>query len=147
MSDFAPRFVPTRIDSPIMEIALLIVGIQSDIALALGTGFIVAPYIAMTATHVVREFFKQFGSGGEMSSDKTSKGNFRLLALQYPRPAEESFWNVKTAVWSPHSDLCYLRLDPANDLARTYSFERTIALPKLQATSHRRTCSSFRISR
>jgi trypsin-like peptidase len=128
MSHPGPKFHPTEIESPITEIALMIAGIRDDVVLPLGSGFFIAPYIAVTAKHVVEEFHRQFGPATEMPKNKTVAIDYRILAVQYPRRAEGNAWRVVQLVSSSYHDICFLHLAPENESALAYRFDQTIRL-------------------
>ncbi|WP_454642952.1 S1 family peptidase [Bradyrhizobium liaoningense] len=109
MSDNWTGFKHTGFDSPVTEIAILLVGTKDRHA-SLGTGVIIGPHIAITARHVVDEYLKQF-EGREIAYEKSFGTTFSLMAIQFlDNGAQGSAWDVRQVYLSKDNDIAFLFL-------------------------------------
>jgi len=96
-------------DFPPVELLLALVGGQPPVAL--GSAVWVAPGVALTASHVIEEYWKQFGEVDEWRASKAA--TFPIQAIQY-LPHEKQFvtWHVFFAAHRDDLDICLLQLTP-----------------------------------
>jgi hypothetical protein len=109
---------PTELSSPVTQVALLLVGYTETEALPLGTAVFIAAGLAMTAKHVVEEFWRQLGDDRPFQGSTALEGNFRVVGVQYPGEEDApALWLAEIAWGSPFTDITFLSLKPANPLA------------------------------
>jgi hypothetical protein len=108
----------TELSSPITEVALLLVGYDNDQILPLGSAVFIAAGLAMTAKHVIEEFWKQMGSSRPFAGSTPLSGDFNILGVQYPGESDQAaLWRVEMGWGSPFTDIIFLSMKPISDLA------------------------------
>jgi V8-like Glu-specific endopeptidase len=114
-----PSFNETGLASVITEVALAILGLKNKTFSPSGTAVVIAPYLAMTARHVIEGHWRDFEIGPLIHSKST--GGFSLQCFQVLKAGGSgALWDV-TRLWlSPHTDIAYLRLQPASKTAQTH---------------------------
>ena len=130
LSDFQPGtpllFKATELESPITEIALVLVGGNAIETHALGSGVFIAARLAITAKHVVEEFWNRLASGNRFEGERPLEGAFSILAVQFPGPSSEpALWLVSFVWCARFTDIAVLAVTPANDLAERYAWAVT----------------------
>jgi len=128
-------FKATELESPITELALLLVGRDGHLNDALGSGVFIAPGLGMTAKHVVEEFWKRMGSGVEFAGERSLEGHFQIMAVQYPNESSEAALWLATFVWGARfTDIAFISFTPTNDLAKLYAWPKRPKLNLLPPT-------------
>ena len=126
-SSKVPSFRETGLKSVITEFALALAGYREHIWRPSGTAIVIAPYLAVTAKHVIEDYWAKFevsalqpGSAGESLQ---AAGSFQVLAIQILNEGETgALWDV-TRLWlSPFTDVAFLRLTPRSDSARNHKW-------------------------
>ncbi|GAB6082426.1 hypothetical protein JCM30471_13400 [Desulfuromonas carbonis] len=119
-----PTFTSTGLNSPITEFALGIVAHKDGKYYADGSAIIIAPYIAITAQHVINGFFRDF-EGNDIDAPPNSKlaGTFHLQLFQILDSGKSGLiWNV-TQLWScSYTDIAIMRLTPTTREAAEYKW-------------------------
>jgi hypothetical protein len=106
-----PSFKHTGLRSIITEFALSLVAEKDGIFLPSGTATVIAPFVAVTARHVVEDFWKYFETTEIRTGDRQT--TFHLRAFQVlDEGAQGAFWNVSRMWLSPHTDVAFLCLTP-----------------------------------
>ena len=122
-------FKATELESPITEHALILVGGNGIETHALGSAVFIAPELAITARHVVEEFWNSLGSWNRFEGERPLEGHFSVLAVQYPGASSEpALWQVSFAWGARFTDIAFLALTPANDLAKRYTWASKLKL-------------------
>jgi hypothetical protein len=105
---------------PANELLLALVGGTADAEpKAWGSAVFIAPGVALTASHVLKAYWKFFDTLGRWDEDTSAE--FALQALQYlPSRAEPIVWHVVGAWHSGAIDIAVLQLEPEGDLPADY---------------------------
>jgi hypothetical protein len=108
----APSFKATDPGEAMGKFVLQLVTRGEEESHSMGSAFVVAPGIAITAAHVVDEMHKAHGFEPDENGEMT--GRWLLIALQYV-DGEARVWTVDNIVKSTFSDVAVLRLrgDPS----------------------------------
>jgi len=119
-----PAFNDTGLDSPITEFALAIKAHRDDKYYASGSAIIIGQNLAITAQHVIDDFFREF-EGNYISAPPNSEvaGSFHLQLFQILNNGKSGLiWNV-TRLWACNfSDIAVLRLSPTTQEALEYKW-------------------------
>ncbi len=128
-------FKPTELESPITEHALVLVGGDDLASYALGSAVFIAPGLAITAKHVIKEFWTQMGPETRFEGELPLVGRFSIMAVQYPGTSSDpALWLVKF-VWSARfTDIAFLSVDPANELAQSYVWDSRLKISLMPPT-------------
>lgn len=115
------------------EFVFLLIGVDGDNAVPQGSGFFVAPGLAMTARHVVHQMWKGFqlyeGFNNFPGRKIEVEGNFGAVALQFVgEDQQQAIWHVEKAWVSDHTDAAFLNLKPQNETAKQYKWEHQLVL-------------------
>ncbi len=99
-------------DFPALELVLALVGGGgAKPPLALGSGVFVAPGVALTASHVIEEYWKQFDEEGRWRDAKAA--TFPIQAIQYVARLDRFVtWHVFLASHRDKLDVALLQLTP-----------------------------------
>ena len=117
-----PTFLRTGLRSPITEFALPLLASSRGEYIPSGTAIIVAPYLAITARHVIADYWSRF-EDEPLSGDRDAGGSFSIQALQVLDEGEHgALWDVRRLWLSPHSDIAFLRLDPRSCFPASHSW-------------------------
>ena len=134
--DFKDWVVPIRLESPLTEDVLVLLGRNGLTNNLIGSAVFIAPGLALTAKHVVEEFWRLFGTPDvrlEHRGDKSA--NFEIVAIQYPgERSEAAIWMTRLVWICPQSDIAAISLEPVNKLARRYDFTKRPTLNVLPPT-------------
>ena len=96
-------------DFPALELLLALVGGQPPVAL--GSAVLVAPGVALAASHVIEEYWKQFDEEGGWRDSKAAK--FPIQAIQYLHHNDRFVtWHVFLGSHREGLDVCLLQLTP-----------------------------------
>lgn len=116
MAQFAELTQP----SPITGFAIAIASFHSGFYWASGTAMIIAPYLAITAKHIVDDHWRQH-HGSPLPTGRTEvTGAFLLFAFQAPADGPPCLWSVQR-IWSSNiTDISILRLVPTSDSAKQF---------------------------
>jgi hypothetical protein len=98
---------------------------------ASGTAVVVAPYLAITAKHVVEDHWTRNQGLWPEAGDVV--GDLSLFAFQVPPNGEACLWAVNRIWNSPHTDIAFLKLVPASARAATFQW-RHLAINALPPT-------------
>ncbi len=116
---------PTELESPITELAVLLVGRDGQANHPIGSGVFIAAGLVMTAKHVIVEFWRRMGPGTEFAGRDEKAAHFEILVVQYPgEEATASLWSVSAVFGASFTDIAFLSVRPANELADAYQFSR-----------------------
>lgn len=122
MADFRPVRPDDRYFS---ELVVRLIAIdQNGCLYSFGTAFIFQPYLALTAKHVIEEFFKL-----DPRIYRGEKVSFNFWAIQvFWEGSEHNYvvWEVKFVSLSGHSDLAVLKLHPYCENADKYTMWKTV---------------------
>jgi len=106
---------------------------------AVGSGVFVAPFIALTARHVLQGTWNEFEP--QRRKNKYPKGKERtthslilIQRLYASRPATAS-WVIEEAWPDHHTDIALLRVTPHDDVAKTYQWGKGFLKWQLLAPS------------
>jgi hypothetical protein len=117
-----PSFTPTPHGSPITEFALSITSLRDDDEFAQGTAVLVGPNLALTARHVVDDYWQRYE--GTTLKSGPGAGSFSLQAMQMCGPRNDlAIWNI-TKYWVTGEggpDMAVLQLTPTSAIAAKYS--------------------------
>jgi hypothetical protein len=98
---------------------VLIAGTNERDLIPMGTAFLCAPYVALTARHVVDEIFEQFD--GCLPTDATGDLSFGVqLGLRFGDSLVK--WDVMAYGYSASIDIAALILEPANELPTAFEW-------------------------
>src|SRR5688572_3810681 len=128
-----PTFNKTELSSPITEFAISIGAYQGNNYIVSGTATFVAPFLAITAKHVVEHYWREFNrsqiKSNEDGTHKEHAGKFNMAAIQILNNGTEgALWDVRQVYFSNATDIAYLHLVPFSDSARNYKWR----LPKIE---------------
>lgn len=131
-----PTFNPTPLTSVIGEFALSIGAYQGTDFLISGTATFIAPYLAITAKHVVEHYWREF-KRTEMKTNESKnrldlKGNFNIIGVQTLENGQKgALWTVQQIYISAATDIAYINLIPFSNEAKNYKwrFPRLEMLP------------------
>jgi hypothetical protein len=128
--------VRTELESPITEHALLLLGRNGVTNNPIGSAVFIAAGLALTAKHVVAEFWRLYGARDvrlEQKGDKTA--HFEIIAIQYPgEQSDAAIWMTRMIWLCPYSDIAAISLAPVDDLSRGYQFAKLPMLSVLPPT-------------
>ncbi len=108
-------------DGVIRTFGLLVAGTDESDLVAMGTGFLVAPNVALTARHVIDEIFTRFE--GRLPPDAIADTRFGLDFAQLEPSGGLTKWKVRRYGYSPSIDIAALILEPEHPLPEDYSWE------------------------
>jgi hypothetical protein len=104
-----PTFTISDQLSPLWEIALpLVTSRGGQEFFASGTATVIAPRLALTARHVVEDFWQKYES--DDVSHRNATGTFNLQAIQILSKDAGHVWEIRKFWASPHSDIALLEL-------------------------------------
>ena len=133
-----PDIQETGFDGVITEVAFALIAQRLDQWYPSGTAVVIAPHLALTARHVVDDYWRQFDQNWKLDLGN-SHGDFGLLAVQALPDREGACWAVRRLWRSEHSDLAILQLSPYSERAKSYRW-RCPALqllpPRIGAAVH-----------
>lgn len=115
-----PLFIATELPSPITEFALALASKRDDCWWASGTAVVVAPYLAITAKHVVEDHWTKNQGPWPESGDLV--GDLSFLAFQVPPDGDACLWAVQRIWNSAVTDIAFLKLVPASARAATFQW-------------------------
>lgn len=114
-----PAFQDTGLSSPITQIALaLVASTPEGEHFASGTAVIIAPFIAITAKHVIDDFAQKYD---HIRLERPTDLSFYLQAFQIVG-ADINLWQVQRLWLSHDTDVAFIRLTPASESATTYAW-------------------------
>jgi len=124
MKNNKATFADTNIEAPIFDISIGLKGSLENEHYASGTGVIIGNNLAITAQHVIDDYFAYFQSKClGPSQDKEISAKFSIQAFKILNKKKVSLiWNV-TKLWRCNStDIVLLRLTPSTDDAKNHEF-------------------------
>ncbi|WP_299521825.1 30S ribosomal protein THX [Winogradskyella sp.] len=121
-------FKKTKQSDVITELTLALVSEKNGFYYSSGSAVIIAPYLAITAKHIIEDFFNKYDNKDKKTlKNKTGeiKGTFSLTAFQtLGGEKDKSIWSI-TRMWPCAStDIYFLRLTPASQLALDYKWKK-----------------------
>jgi hypothetical protein len=128
MADYSqkPSFKETGLASFITEFALALAAVRDDIWRPSGTAIVIAPYLAITARHVVEDYWSNYERvtlGAGIGQTVDFAGSFSIVAFQVLQEGKTGhLWNVDRLWLSPFTDVAFLRLAPRSDEARNHDW-------------------------
>jgi hypothetical protein len=114
-----PQIQETGPDGVITEVALGLMAQRPDKWYPSGTAVVIAPHLALTARHVVDDYWRHFDQNWKLKLGD-SHGDFGLLALQVLPGRQGVIWAIRRLWRSEHTDLAVLQLAPYSNLAAGY---------------------------
>lgn len=122
--DRGPIFSPTSVDSPIQLVSFALMASEGADYHASGSAVLVAPHLALTARHVLDDYWHRF-EDKPMSEGKASR--FSLVALNLQKAGTSLAVFAVTRTWSLQTtDLALLRLTPFSPEAADYRWRLPI---------------------
>ncbi len=118
-----PSFKQTPLSSIITEFALALTAKRDDDFYPSGTAIVIGQYLAITAKHVIEDYYCRCENSGSMPTQGKRSLNFSINAIQVLKEGKAgALWNI-TRVWlSSWTDVAFLRLTPASKLAAEYKW-------------------------
>lgn len=126
MSEFSktPSFANTPLQSPIAAHSFLLMAVYKEERFASGTAIVVAPNLAITAKHVIEDFWQKYNPHVLMKERAEAK--FSLQAFNVIAERAIGIWDV-TKLWSAHyHDLAFIRLTPRAGIPSDYKWTKLI---------------------
>ena len=121
-----PSFFQTGFDSPITEVAIMLVSEKDGKYLCLGSGVIIGHFIAMTARHVVDGFSQEHE--GKAIERLGGEGTFSLRAIQFLENGSKALaWDVRHIYLNNDAgftDIVFLRLQPTHQVHLDYRWKK-----------------------
>lgn len=114
-----PEIQESGLDGVITEVALGLIALRSGQWYPSGTAVVIAPHLAVTARHVVDDYWRKFDQNWKLGIGR-SDADFGLLAQQVLLGRQGVLWAVRRLWRSEHSDLAVLQLSPYSELAAKY---------------------------
>jgi Trypsin-like peptidase domain len=113
-----PTFKQTSMAQPITEFALALAARKGDVWVPSGTAIVIAPHLALSAGHVIEDFWRRFERSQLVADvDATSNnrpvnpGTFSMMAFQIlEKGTTGQIWSVTKAVFSRFTDVAFLHL-------------------------------------
>ena len=107
----------------ITELSLSLTTKKEDESYASGTAVIIAPYLAITAKHVIEDYFKLYDRISIEKETGEFRGTFSLYAYQTINNVENNgVWNISRLWPCKESDLYLLRLTPNSKASKNYKW-------------------------
>lgn len=115
-----PTFKTTGYDQPILEFALSLGSFKNNQFFAGGTCIVIAPYLAITAKHVIENDIQFF----EKQTPTTDyNGSYYMQAGQILKNGNElAIWNIRKIFLSSVTDIAFLLLEPYTASAKSYEW-------------------------
>jgi hypothetical protein len=108
----SPEWRETPLDSPVTRVAIPIISVRGNVCRLSGTACVIAPWLAITARHVIESEFRAFG-GTLDDPTGTYEALHRTFALTWPRDGKPGMTLHVVRSWcSSQSDLAALWLAP-----------------------------------
>jgi hypothetical protein len=103
-----PTFKHTGLASPITEFALALAAKRDGLWVPSGTAMVIAPYLALTAKHVIEDFWRRFE---QAPLDGLNPGTFSIVACQIVENGKTGqAWSVTKLTLSTFTDVAFLHL-------------------------------------
>lgn len=123
-----PTFRDTEYTSPITEFALSIGAYRGEDYVVSGTAVAIAPYLLITAKHVVEDYWKEFKGEhldpGDPGSHLHSEGNFNIVAIQFTNASTRPLlWDVRKIYFAPTTDVVFLFIVPFSTEAKEHAWK------------------------
>jgi trypsin-like peptidase len=124
MSDFEN----SSYDLPIFDVVFSVGGFTKDKFYVSGTAVVVAPFLAITAKHVVEDYMNRIlgmdiYKGTQNVSSKTVEAHMELVATQYRDKGQKvNIWRVENVYICLQTDIAFLHLTPSNKEAFDYKW-------------------------
>jgi hypothetical protein len=101
-----PTFNTIGLTTRFSEFLFLLIGTDGEVSSPLGSGFFIAPEVAMTARHVVEGLWNEFQVYQTFPKRKTEvEANFKVLALQFlGAKSEQAIWYIEKTWISEFTD-------------------------------------------
>lgn len=141
-----PTFNGTDLDSPITEFALGIMAHRGGEYYASGSAIVIGQGIAITAQHVIDDFFRKFeGNYLDAAPNGEVEGTFHLQLFQILNKGQSGLiWNV-TRLWSCNfTDIAVLRLSPTSQEALNHKWRLPIIDLMPPEVGERVSCFGYR---
>lgn len=114
------RFHHTDLSEPITEIALGLTAYKNEEYYPSGTATVVGPYIAITAKHVIDDFYKIFD--GKRNENYT-KVTFNIFAFQIRDSGKTGAqFEVRKIYFAEQTDIVFLLLLPYSEEAKNFEW-------------------------
>lgn len=109
-----PTFHVTSVESPITELALAIDGYKNEEHYPSGSAIMVGKNMAITAGHVIRDFYKRFeGNCLGVRPNTEVAGTFNIQLLQFVDHGKSAaIWNVRRLWICNFTDIAVLEFTP-----------------------------------
>jgi Trypsin-like peptidase domain len=120
---WSTNFSHTGFDSPISEFAVMLVGRDERKCSPFGTGVIIGPHIAITARHVIDEFFQEHEGVDPREREHLIDAKFAVQALHFlEKGTKVSAWDVRKIYTLDGNDIAFLQLAPTLKSQLSYSW-------------------------
>src|SRR5262245_28361510 len=124
-----PIFAKTELSDLITSMAVVLLADNGTVVRPVGTAVFVARELAMTARHVIEEFWNTFEARPRPDDGIPVDCHFRILALQFlGSPSRPALWYLTRGWCAQYTDVAFLELRPADDAARNHDWA---VLPRL----------------
>lgn len=127
-----PHFRFTELPSAITDRAIVLIGDDGHTLRAIGSGVLVAPELALTAKHVMWDFWTAFQSPIIPRGQDPISTSFRVLAMNFPGEDDNAAFGIVENMWgASFSDLAILHVRPISPVKSKYETAKLIldALP------------------
>lgn len=122
-----PSFKNTEHSSVITEFALALTAVKNEEYHPSGTAIIIAPFLAISARHVMEDYVDKFESFTINDNSINYEGTFSLIAVQFIGDKNAAIWNITKVTTCQSTDICYLRLSPGQNVDKNYKWR----IPKI----------------
>ena len=96
-------------NTPIMEVCVIIGGLKGNSFIASGTGTFIAPYLILSARHVIDEYCTLFH---KTSIDKIKISEFSIVAIQLIKGKPPITWTSTFINYNLSTDIVYIQVEP-----------------------------------
>jgi hypothetical protein len=116
---FIPEWIPTALTEPIARVGVPVIGFSENYSFVAGTACIIAPGLAITASHVIEDCFNRI-DGQPPKTGETSKANIVTFTAGEPGHPYVPL-RVHRAFYTDVTDIALLFLTPSS--AKFSAFE------------------------
>lgn len=105
-------------NSPIMEYCVLLGALKGKTFIASGTGTFIAPYLIITAKHVIEDYCIKFN---KTPIQKSTNIDFEIIAAQFVKGKPTVTWYATCINYNNSTDIAYMQVIPYKN-ANNYKF-------------------------
>ena len=114
----------TDVNDPVWDIASPFVARMGDDVFVLGSSAIIAPGIAITATHVFEEYQSRFAPKQSLRGTLDVAYQLQLISAR-----QGGYWDVAEVYGNKLTDIVFLKIQPGNDMAKKMPVRKTRLSP------------------